>query len=125
MSHLPAELAYAETHEWVRTEADGTLTIGITDHAQDALGDIVFVELPEAGRAIEAGAPCAVIESVKTASDIHAPVSGEIIAINNGVSEAPESVNDAPYDAWLFRMRPAAGAQPALLDAEAYRKLID
>ncbi len=125
MSHLPAELGYAETHEWVRTEADGTLTIGITDHAQDALGDIVFVELPETGRVLEAGQVCAMIESVKTASDIHAPVAGEIVAINDRVSEAPEAVNEAPYDAWLFRMRPEPDAQPALLDAEAYRKLID
>lgn len=125
MSHLPAELAYAGTHEWVRTEADGTLTIGITDHAQDALGDIVFVELPEPGRVVEAGQACAMIESVKTASDIHAPVAGEIVAINDGVSEAPESVNEAPYDAWLFRMRPAPGTQPALLDADAYQKLTD
>lgn len=125
MSHLPAELVYAGTHEWVRTEADGTLTIGITDHAQDALGDIVFVELPEPGRVVEAGQACAMIESVKTASDIHAPVAGEIVAINDGVSEAPESVNEAPYDAWLFRMRPAPGTQPALLDADAYQKLTD
>lgn len=124
MSNTPADLRYALTHEWVRTEADGTLTIGITDHAQDELGDIVFLELPAAGRTVQAGEACAVVESVKTASDIHAPVSGEVIESNTAAADAPESVNDAPYETWLFRLRPDSADLSSLLDADGYTKSV-
>lgn len=125
MSTIPATLHYAPTHEWVRTEADGSLSIGITDHAQDALGDIVFLELPAVGRRLEAGEACALVESVKTASDIHAPFAGEIIEINGAAANAPESVNEAPYETWLFRLRPDSAELSELLDAAAYAKSID
>lgn len=124
MSKLPSDLRYATTHEWVRQESDGTITVGITDHAQEALGDIVFLELPKVGRRVEAGEACAVVESVKTASDIHAPLAGEVVAINDLVTDAPEGVNDAPYEAWLFRIRPDAMELSGLLDAEGYQKEI-
>lgn len=121
MSQLPDDLKYVASHEWVRTEADGSLSVGITDHAQEALGDIVFIELPEVGRKVSAGDACAVIESVKAASDIYAPVGGEIIAVNDGVSEAPESVNAEAYASWLFRLQPADAAElDKLLDAAGY-----
>jgi glycine cleavage system H protein len=121
MSNIPANLKYAASHEWVRTEDDGTLTIGITDHAQEALGDVVFLELPEAGRTVQANEAVAVIESVKAASDIYAPVAGEIIANNQAAVDAPESVNGDPYATWLFKIRPAAGADlSTLLDAAGY-----
>ena len=122
MSHVPAELKYTKSHEWIRVEADGTLTIGVTDHAQEALGDVVFLELPEAGRSVAAGQACAVIESVKAASDIYAPVAGEIVAANEEVVDAPEAVNSDAYAAWLFKMKPDnAGDVEALLDATAYQ----
>lgn len=125
MSNLPTDLKYAASHEWVRTEADGSLTIGITDHAQDALGDIVFVELPDSGRNVTAGEACAVIESVKAASDIYAPVAGEIIAINEAVIDAPETINADAYANWLFRLKPAAAADlSGLLDADGYAAVI-
>lgn len=124
MSKIPAELRYASTHEWSRLEADGTVTVGITDHAQDELGDIVFLELPKVGRKLEAGEACAVVESVKTASDIHAPLAGNVVAINDAATDAPESVNDTPYDTWLFRIQPAAADLSGLLDADGYRKEI-
>lgn len=121
MSNIPANLKYAASHEWVRTEDDGTLTIGITDHAQEALGDVVFLELPEAGRTVQANEAVAVIESVKAASDIYAPVAGEIIANNQAAVDAPESVNGDPYATWLFKIRPAAGADlSTLLDSAGY-----
>ncbi|NMG66236.1 glycine cleavage system protein GcvH [Azoarcus indigens] len=121
MSNLPANLKYAASHEWVRSEADGTLTIGITDHAQEALGDVVFLELPEVGRKVAAGESCAVIESVKAASDIYAPVGGEIIANNGAAVDAPESVNADAYATWLFKIRPDDPAQlDTLLDAAGY-----
>lgn len=119
MSNIPADLKYTKSHEWIRQEADGTLTIGVTDHAQEALGDIVFLELPEAGRSVEAGEACAVIESVKAASDIYAPVTGEIVAFNQDAVDAPESVNSDAYAAWLFRIKPA-GEVSGLLDAAGY-----
>ncbi|WP_246796377.1 glycine cleavage system protein GcvH [Burkholderia perseverans] len=126
MSNVPADLKYTDEHEWIRTEADGTLTIGITDHAQTTLGDIVFLELPQVGKQANAGDPVGVVESVKAASDIYAPVSGEIIAINDDAVDAPESVNEDAYDAWLFKVKLAPGANTdALLDADAYQKLID
>lgn len=125
MSKVPAELKYTSSHEWVRVEADGSLTIGVTDHAQEALGDVVFLELPEAGRSLAAGDACAVIESVKAASDIYAPVAGEIIAANLDLADAPEGVNADAYAAWLFKLKPAnVGDVEALLDAAGYEAVI-
>jgi len=122
---IPAELKYTESHEWIRAETDGTLTIGITEHAQEALGDIVFLELPEAGRTVNAGEAIAVVESVKAASDIYAPLSGEIVAANSALADEPESVNSDAYGAWLFKLKPTdAAALGQLLSAEAYGKLI-
>lgn len=121
MSKIPAELKYTKSHEWIRIEADGTLTIGVTDHAQEALGDIVFLELPEAGRKLSAGEACAVIESVKAASDIYAPVGGEVLAANEEVVDAPESLNADPYSNWLFKLKPDNAADAAaLMDAAGY-----
>ena len=127
MSEIPTDLRYAATHEWVRDEGDGTVMVGITDHAQASLGDLVFVELPETEGTMEAGASCAVVESVKAASDIYAPVDGEIIAVNDAVSEEPERVNNDPYgEGWLFRMRMAdAGALGELLDADGYAEVVE
>ena len=119
--NTPGHLKYAASHEWSRLEADGTITVGITDHAQEALGDIVFLELPAVGRVVKAKEECAVIESVKAASDIYAPVSGEIVAINQAAVDAPESINSAPYDNWLFRIKPAHPDElNSLLDADGY-----
>lgn len=122
MSNTPAELRYASSHEWTRQEADGSITVGITDHAQDLLGDVVFVELPEVGREVTAGQECAVVESVKAASDIYAPVSGEVIAVNEALTESPELVNSEPYaGAWFFRVKPSDAAElDKLMDADAY-----
>ena len=121
--HLPENLKYTSEHEWVRKESDGTVTIGITDHAQSALGDLVFVEVPEAGRKLAAGDACCVVESVKAASDVYAPIEGEVIAGNQAVVDAPEKVNQDPYGAWLFRLKPTNAADvDQLLDAAAYRK---
>lgn len=121
--NIPEDLRYTASHEWVRTEADGTLSIGISDHAQDSLGELVFVELPEAGRKLAAGDACAVVESVKAASDVYAPVAGEVVARNEALAEAPNEVNKDCYAAWLFRIKPAAGARlDNLLDARTYRK---
>lgn len=123
---IPATLRYTESHEWIRKEPDNTLTIGITDHAQEALGDIVFLELPEAGRVVKAGEEVAVVESVKAASDIYAPVNGEIIEANTAVTDAPDSVNSDPYGAWLFKLKPAnLDDIDALLDAAGCAKAID
>ena len=121
MSNIPADLKYTDSHEWIRAEPDGTLTIGITDHAQDALGDLVFIELPEVGKSFAAQENCVVLESVKAASDAYAPVAGEIVAVNTPLTDTPESLNSAPYEAWLFKMKPAADASLAgLLDAAGY-----
>ena len=121
----PGDLKYTASHEWVRKEADGTLTIGITDHAQDALGDLVFIELPDKGRELQAGEACAVVESVKAASDIYAPVSGTVVDINPVVTDKPESINEDAYGNWLFRLQPAtAGEIDALMDAAAYAKTV-
>ena len=121
MSNIPADLKYTEHDEWIRVETDGTLTIGITDFAQDALGDIVFLELPDAGRTVVKDEAIAVVESVKAASDIYAPVSGEIVAKNEDAAGAPESVNADAYAAWLFKIKPAnADDVNALLSAEQY-----
>lgn len=122
MSKTPAELKYTKSHEWVRRESDGTVTVGITDHAQDLMGDLVYVELPEAGRVVSGGKECAVVESVKAASDVYAPVSGEIVAANSALADAPETINKDPYgEGWMFRLRPSNPAEiDALLDAKAY-----
>lgn len=121
---VPADLKYTASHEWARLEADGTVTVGITDHAQEALGDIVFLELPEPGRQIKAGKECAVVESVKAASDIYAPIAGEVVARNDAAVDAPESVNQDAYAAWLFKLKPANAADlDGLLDAAAYEKV--
>jgi glycine cleavage system H protein len=128
MSNVPADRKYTRSHEWVRTLADGTVEIGITDHAQHALGDLVFVEVPEAGRAVKAGEPCAVVESVKAASDVYAPLAGEITAGNPQLANEPEVVNAQPYgEGWLMRLKPAAGAVAAaeLLSAADYQKVLD
>jgi glycine cleavage system H protein len=123
MSNIPAELKYTESHEWVRKEADGTVTVGITEFAQDALGDIVFVELPKVGTTYGAGDDAAVVESVKAASDIYAPVAGEVTEVNDAVAGAPESINANAYDAWLFKIKPTdAAAVDGLLDADTYAK---
>jgi glycine cleavage system H protein len=122
---LPAELKYAESHEWMRAEGDGTVTVGITDHAQAALGDLVFIELPAVGRVLAANEACAVVESVKAASDVYAPIAGEVVAVNDAVTAAPETLNEDAYGAWLFRLRPAqSDPLAAMLDAAAYGKLI-
>lgn len=121
----PNDLRYTASHEWVRVEADGTLTIGITDHAQEALGDVVFLELPEAGRVVAKEEAIAVIESVKAASDIYAPVAGEILEANQAALDAPESVNADAYAAWLFKIKPANAADvDGLLDAAGYEATI-
>lgn len=123
--NIPADLKYTPSHEWVRIEADGTLTVGITHHAQDLLGDMVFIESPAVGRALSKGEECAVVESVKAASDVYAPVSGEVIAANGDVESSPEQVNKDAYAAWLFKIKPAdAGEVASLLDATAYQKLV-
>jgi len=119
--NTPANLKYAKSHEWAKLEADGTVTVGITDHAQEALGDVVFLELPEAGRVVKAGQEVAVVESVKAASDIYAPISGEILEANGAAVDAPESINADAYAAWLFKIKPSNPAElDALLDAAAY-----
>jgi len=123
--NVPADLKYTAEHEWVRVESDGTLTIGITDHAQAALGDLVYLELPDVGRVLAANEACAVVESVKAASDVYSPVAGEVIAINEPVTNAPEEVNQDAYASWLFKLKPAdAGAAGKLLDAKAYEAVI-
>ena len=121
--NFPENLRYTASHEWVRQETDGTLSVGITDHAQDSLGELVYVELPEAGRRLAAGDACAVVESVKAASDVYAPVAGEVVARNDALAEAPSDVNKDPYAAWLFRIKPAgADRLDNLMDAQTYRK---
>ena len=128
MSKVPADLKYTKSHEWVRTLGDGTVEIGITDHAQHALGDLVFVEVPDAGRTVKADEPCAVVESVKAASDVYAPIAGQITAGNPRLAAEPEVVNSDPYgEGWLMRLKPAAGAlsAAALLTAADYQKVLD
>jgi len=125
MSEIPSELRYRESHEWVRDEGDGTVVVGISDHAQAALGDMVFIELPEPGMSYDQGEPCAVVESVKAASDIYAPVSGEVIEANGALEDTPELVNTDPYvDGWLFKVKLSDPAEiDGLHDAEAYASL--
>ncbi|MBK6630805.1 MAG: glycine cleavage system protein GcvH [Betaproteobacteria bacterium] len=122
--NIPADLKYAQSHEWARLADDGLVTIGISDHAQEALGDIVFLELPQVGHKVKAGEECAVVESVKAASDIYAPISGEVAAVNQAAADAPESVNQDAYAAWLFKIKPDNVADlDGLLDAAAYAKI--
>lgn len=125
MSTIPAELRFAQSHEWARLEADGTVTVGISDHAQEALGDVVFVELAEVGKVFAAGDAAGVVESVKAASDIYAPVGGEVIAVNEALAESPEQLNEQPYDAWIFKLKPSSQADlDNLLDAAGYKAAI-
>lgn len=127
MSKIPAELRYTRTHEWLRQEDDGSVTVGISDHAQAALGDLVFVETPEAGRQVKAGEACAVVESVKAASDVYSPLGGEIIAGNEALATQPELLNTDPYgEGWIMKIRPAGSAETsALLDAKAYQATLE
>ncbi|MFT0865371.1 glycine cleavage system protein GcvH [Pseudomonas sp. CAM1A] len=125
MSQIPADLRFAESHEWARLEADGTVTVGISDHAQEALGDVVFVELAEVGKVFEAGDAAGVVESVKAASDIYAPVGGEVIAVNEELADSPELLNEEPYESWIFKLKPSNPAElNKLLDAAGYKAAI-
>lgn len=125
MSNIPADLRFAESHEWARLEAYGTVTVGISDHAQQALGDVVFVELAEVGKVFAAGDAAGVVESVKAASDIYAPVSGEVIEVNEALADSPEQLNEAPYTAWIFKLKPSDQAElDKLLDAAGYKAAI-
>lgn len=127
MSEFPSELRYTKSHEWVRRMEDGHLEVGITDHAQEQLGDMVFIELPEVGGTVSAGDECAVVESVKAASDIYAPVNGEVVETNSDLEDSPDLVNQSPYaDGWLFRLRPDdENDWDELLDADAYQELLE
>ncbi len=123
---LPSDLKYTHTHEWIRAEPDGTISIGITDHAQELLGDMVFIETPEIGRKLIRDKECGVVESVKAASDIYAPVSGEVVAVNGELESAPEKINEDAFEAWIFKLKPDDGAElDGLLDATSYQELID
>ncbi len=127
MSDIPDDLYYTKNHEWVRSEDDGTVTVGITNHAQELLGDLVYVECPEVGRELEAGEACAVVESVKAASDVYAPMAGEVIEINDQLADSPESINQDAYgDGWLFKLQPDDdSALDGLLDVQAYAELLE
>lgn len=126
MSDLPTGLRYAQTHEWAQLEDDNIVRVGITDFAQQQLGDLVYIELPEVGRKVKAGEQCAVVESVKTASDIYSPVAGEIVAVNDVAADEPEQVNDQPYQTWLFCIKSDdLSGLDSLLNADAYQQLID
>lgn len=126
MSQIPADLKYVDSHEWLRLEADGSVTVGITDHAQALLGDVVYVELPSVGSVLSAGTQAGVVESVKAASDIYTPITGTIIAVNEGLPDAPESINSEPYAAgWFFKIQPNNAADiAALMDATQYQAVI-
>ncbi|CRI64428.1 Glycine cleavage system H protein [Thiocapsa sp. KS1] len=127
MSDAPADLRYTKSHEWIRDNGDGTVTVGITDHAQEALGDIVFVEIPDQGREVDAEEACAVVESVKAASDIYSPLAGEVIEANALLNDSPDAINNSPYDeGWIFRLAPNdMAALSGLLDAAAYQQVVD
>ena len=127
MSNIPVELKYAKTHEWVRANDDGTVTVGISDNAQDQLGDMVFIELPEVGQTVDAKEACAVVESVKAASDVYAPLAGEILEANSSLADSPETVNQDPYgEGWMFRLLPSdPGKLEALMDAAAYESFLE
>lgn len=123
---VPSELKYSPAHTWLKQEADGTVTVGITDHAQETLGDLVYVETPALGRQVKKDEACGIVESVKTASDVHTPASGEVIAINPELADAPEKINADAYAAWIFKLKPSNPAEFAgLLDADAYQKVAD
>ena len=123
---FPAELRYTDTHEWLRQEGDGTISVGITWHAQDRLGDLVFVENPPCGKALKRGEGCGVVESVKAAADIYAPISGEVVAVNEELASSPEKINQEPYSAWMFKLKPSDPAElQTLLDAAGYKNLIE
>ena len=122
----PAELKYTKSHEWIKQEADGTVTVGITHHAQELLGDLVFVELPAIGRKLKQGEECAVVESVKAAADVFAPVTGEVVGANADLADAPEKINQDAYGAWMFKLKPAEPNEfRGLLDAAAYQAIAD
>jgi glycine cleavage system H protein len=122
----PANLKYTTSHEWVKTESDGTISVGITEHAQELLGDMVFVEAPAVGRKLNAREECTVVESVKAAADVYAPVSGVVTAVNSVLDSIPEKINEDPYAAWIFKMKPDSAADvAALLDAKAYQAIVD
>jgi glycine cleavage system H protein len=127
MNELPNDVMYAETHEWIRNEGDGTATVGITEHAQELLGDLVYIELPPLHEPVRAGKECAVVESVKAASDIYSPVSGVIIAVNETLADSPELVNQSAFeDGWIFRIRMADPSElERLMDADAYQEMVD
>ena len=126
MSNIPADLKYTKSHEWLRREADGNVTVGLTDHAQEALGDLVYIELPAIGAHFAAGKEITVVESVKAAADVYAPVSGTVVAVNQDAADTPEAVNQDPYANWLFKMKPDNAADcDALLDAAAYQAVAD
>ncbi|WP_456373559.1 glycine cleavage system protein GcvH [Thiolapillus sp.] len=126
MSNIPENLKYTKSHEWVKDEGDGTVSIGISDHAQELLGDLVFVELPEAGASLSAGSECAVVESVKAASDVYSPVDGEVVEVNEELADTPENINQAPYDAWIFKVKLSDPSQlDGLLDAQAYQTIAE
>ena len=127
MSNVPTDRMYARSHEWAHEQADGTVTVGISDHAQESLGDLVFVEVPEVGRTLQQGEACAVVESVKAASDVYAPVAGTVVAVNQALAQAPELINKDPYgDGWILRLKPSAALATAdLLKAEAYTTLAE
>ncbi|PIQ09723.1 MAG: glycine cleavage system protein H [Hydrogenophilales bacterium CG_4_9_14_3_um_filter_59_35] len=123
---IPSDLKYTQSHEWARLEADGTVTVGITHHAQELLGDMVYVENPSVGRQLAAGEECAVVESVKAASDVYAPVAGEVVAVNATLADAPEAINQDAYAAWMFKIKPSNPADVGgLLDAAAYQALVE
>jgi glycine cleavage system H protein len=127
MSNVPDDLRYAKSHEWVRDNGDGTVTIGITDHAQEALGDLVYVEVPQVGKRVDAGEACAVVESVKAASDIYSPVGGEVVETNETLGDAPETVNEDAYgEGWIFKLRTDDEQElEGLLDADGYARLLE
>lgn len=125
-NNLPGNLKYTTSHEWIKKETDGTITIGITQHAQELLGDMVFVETPAVGRQLKAKEECVVVESVKAAADIYAPVTGVVVAVNSELGNAPEKINEDPYSAWMFKMKPDNTADvDTLMDAAAYQTLVD
>ena len=122
----PSNLKYTASHEWVKTESDGTVSVGITHHAQELLGDMVFVESPAVGRKLKAGEECAVVESVKAAADVYAPIGGDVVAANSDLDSAPEKINEDPYAAWLFKLKPDNAAEiNGLMDATAYQAHVD
>lgn len=126
MTELPGDLEYTKDHEWLRQEEDGSVTIGITDHAQSALGDLVYVELPEVGQELEVGAEMAVVESVKAASDVYAPISGSVVEVNEALADDPEKINADPFgDGWIVRLQPSAEGNGETMDPKEYQALLD